>query len=403
VRIPFGTNRPTRKTPQRSHETDHRLPDIEERIVPSRHSEWRDFVIEDEVVDVIFPQAFEDRFAWEMIQDKSRYYSSVDGTPFYEPNDAVTEFPVRAPDPSLVPTVRIAAARTVPATTTTPTEEQTQAPDEQQPLRDRWMRHIEDLVGAIPARLPPLREINHRIPIVEADLKYRYHRLRCPDALQRLLIEKINRYTAAGWWEPKTTEQASPLLCILKKNGKLRTVMDLRQRNDNTTHDLTPMPDQDRIRNDVARAAVRSKLDMSDAYEQIRIEPEDVHKTSFSTIYGTFRSHVMQQGDCNAPATFQRLMTHIFRDFIGSFVHVYLDDIFIFSNSTEEHERHLALVFDAFRKAQLYLSREKVNLYAKSMECLGHVIDDDGIHADEDKMTRIRDVRHIFREIGCAR
>lgn len=94
---------------------------------------------------------------------------------------------------------------------------------------------------------------------------------------------------------------------------------------------------------------------MSDAYEQIRVEPKDVWKTVFATVYGTFVSHTMQQGDCNAPATFQRLMTTIFRDLIGRFVHVYLDDIFVFSNSVEEHEKHLALMFEKLRNAQLFL------------------------------------------------
>ena len=95
---------------------------------------------------------------------------------------------------------------------------------------------------------------------------------------------------------------------------------------------------------------------MSDAYEQVRVEPSDIWKTVFSTVYGTFVSHTMQQGDCNAPATFQRLMTIIFRDFIGKFIHVYLDDIFVFSDSIEDHEKHLGLVFDKLRKAQ-YISR----------------------------------------------
>lgn len=142
---------------------------------------------------------------------------------------------------------------------------------------------------------------------------------------------------------------------------------------------------------DVAIAKFRSKIDMSDAYEQIRVEPEDVWKTVFITVYGTFVSNVMQQGDCNAPATFQRLMTLIFRDYIGEFIHVYLDNIFVFSNTVKDHKRHLGLVFDKLRTAKLYLSTTKCNIYSKRFECLVHVINDQGLHADIDKMTKVQE------------
>ena len=66
------------------------------------------------------------------------------------------------------------------------------------------------------------------------------------------------------------------MLCILKKNGKLRTVFNLRMQNENTEKDVSPFPDQDTIWHDVARAAYRSKLDMSEAYEQIRVRDEEV-------------------------------------------------------------------------------------------------------------------------------
>ena len=132
---------------------------------------------------------------------------------------------------------------------------------------------------------------------------------------------------------------------------------------------------------------------MSEVYEQIHIKPTDIPKTAFATILGTFVSQVMQQGDCNAPSTFQRLMTAIFRDYIGKFVHIYLDDIFMFSNTLREHEHQLGLVFKRLEAARLYLSRNKVNLYSKSMDCLGHLIDDQGVHADSDKMQHIREWR----------
>ena len=80
------------------------------------------------------------------------------------------------------------------------------------------------------------------------------------------------------------------MLCVLKKNGKLHTVFDLCMQNENTEKDVSPVPDQDTIRHDVARATYRSKLDMSEAYEQIHVRDEDVPKTAFATIFGTFVS-----------------------------------------------------------------------------------------------------------------
>ena len=80
------------------------------------------------------------------------------------------------------------------------------------------------------------------------------------------------------------------MLCIPKKNSTLRTVFDLRQQNENTWKDVTPFQDQDAIRHDIVRAKFKSKLDMTEAYEQMRIRPEDVRKMTFSTIFGMFQS-----------------------------------------------------------------------------------------------------------------
>jgi hypothetical protein len=265
--------------------------------------------------------------------------------------------------------------------------------DRLSPLRRKWFEKCEDLMGPIPEKLPPFREINHEINLIDDDMAYNYHMPRCSDALRPQLRDKINRYVRAGWWEMRPVPQAAPLLCIHKKTGLLRTVVDARKRNDNMVKDITPFPDQDNIRMDVARAKYRSKIDMSDPYEQVRIRPDDVWKTAFATTFGTAVSNVMLQGDCNAPATFQRLMTWIFRDEIGSFVHVYLDDIFVFSDSVEDHEKHLKIVFDKLRKEQLYLSKTKCDLYSKDMDCLGHRITDRGLHVDSDKMARILEWR----------
>jgi hypothetical protein len=257
-------------------------------------------------------------------------------------------------------------------------------------LRQGWHDEFQSILQGVPEELPPLRAVNHEIHLIDPDKRYTYSLPRCPATVRKEFQHKLNRYVNAEWWVPATGTQAPPLLCVPKKDGRLRTVVDARQRNDNTIKDVTPLPDQEVIREDVARAKYRSKVDLADAYEQVRVEPNDVPKTLFATIMGTYYSNVVQQGDCNAPATFQRLMTSIFRDVIGRFMHVYLDDIFVYSDSVEEHQKHLRVVFERLRENHLYLKWKKCELYAKEVECLGHVIDEAGIHPDTDKLDCIR-------------
>ena len=82
-------------------------------------------------------------------------------------------------------------------------------------LREEWRKKCEDIMKGAPERLPPMREVNHRIPIVDENKRYKYHSPRCPDSLKPELIEKIARYTRAGWWEPIQVDQAAPMLCVM--------------------------------------------------------------------------------------------------------------------------------------------------------------------------------------------
>ena len=139
-------------------------------------------------------------------------------------------------------------------------------------LRKEWVELCERSFTNQPDDLPPLREINHRIPLIDESKVYHHRQPKCPDAFKPALMAKIERYTRAQWWMPATASRATPMMCIPKsaKNpNELRTVFDLREQNANTHKDLTPMPDQDAIRHAVAKARYRSKCDISNAYELI--------------------------------------------------------------------------------------------------------------------------------------
>jgi hypothetical protein len=160
-------------------------------------------------------------------------------------------------------------------------------------MRVRWKEKYADLFGSIPLEHPPFREVNHEINLVDPDKRIHYCLPKCPEHYWAELSEKVLWYTTAGWWVPATARQAVPMLCIPKKNGKLCTVFDLHEQNNNTVKDVMPFPDQDNIRHDVAHCAYQTKLDMSEVYEQIRVRPADIPKTAFATVLGTFISQVM--------------------------------------------------------------------------------------------------------------
>jgi len=126
-----------------------------------------------------------------------------------------------------------------------------------------------------------------------------------------------------------------------------------------------------------------------------------VHKTAFTMIYRTFVSNVMQQGNCNAPSMFQQAMNSIFHEYIRIFLHAYIDDLFIYSNSVQEHQKHLGLVFKKLKEHELYLKEEKCEPFAAKVNCLGHMIDKKGLHADTDKMAKICDWNrlHNFKDV----
>lgn len=185
--------------------------------------------------------------------------------------------------------------------------------DELEKIREMLRKESEDICkGAAETPLPPLRVINHRIPLIDENKTYSWRNSRCPEALRGQWEKKLKAYLDTGRWEFATGKNAIPMLLIPKKGTEgestLRTVLDKREQNANTYKVASPLPDMQVILWDVSKYPYRSLIDGKDAYEQIRIEPEDVHKTLFTTPSGTMVSYVMQIGDCNATSTYQSLM-----------------------------------------------------------------------------------------------
>src|SRR5947199_2288550 len=102
-----------------------------------------------------------------------------------------------------------------------------------------------------------------------------------------------------------------------------------------------------------------------------------------------YNSRVMQQGDCDSLSTFMRIINYILQSFLGIFVFVYLDDIFIYSDTLKDHIDHIKQVCLKLREHRLFASAKKSQFFADKLEILGHYIDNQGIHANPSKIEKI--------------
>ena len=93
----------------------------------------------------------------------------------------------------------------------------------------------------------------------------------------------------------------------------------------------------------------------------------------------------MPFGLTNAPAYFMNLMNKVFMEELDKFVVVFIDDILIYSKTTEEHEQHLRIILNKLREHELYAKFSKCEFWLQEVAFLGHIITDEGVKVDPKK------------------
>jgi hypothetical protein len=176
---------------------------------------------------------------------------------------------------------------------------------------------------------------------------------------------------------------------VKKKDQSLRLCVDYRPLNAVTVKNKYPLPHIDILFDQLAGAKVFSKVDLHSGYHQIKIRPEDVPRTAFSTRYGLYEYLVMSFGLTNALAHFMYLMNSVFMPELDKFVMVFIDDILVYSKSEEEHARHLCVILPRLRDHQLYAKFSKCAFWLKEVPFLGHIISAEGIVVDPSKVRSI--------------
>jgi ribA/ribD-fused uncharacterized protein len=214
------------------------------------------------------------------------------------------------------------------------------------------------------------------------------------DTLKAILDEQLGK----GFIKPSSSSASSPVFFVKDKGSasrgveQLRLVVDYRSLNAKIVMDEYPIPLTRTVMQQLARSKVFTKFDVRAGFNNIRIRPGDEWKTAFKTFFGLFEYQVMPFGLATAPSTFQRFINSVLSPFLDRTCFAYLDDIIIFSDSQEQHDKDVAEILRALQQAELHLKPVKCVWSVPEVSFLGFTaVAGKGLRMSDDKLQGLRE------------
>ncbi|KAG2877002.1 hypothetical protein PC115_g23473 [Phytophthora cactorum] len=262
------------------------------------------------------------------------------------------------------------------------------------PFYDVLREHKDALPDEIPADLPQDKGIQHEIDLVPG--------------------KKYCSRRQAGQVRESKSPHSAPTFCVKKPQGGWRIAHAYNKLNDATIPAQTPIPRKDVIIDLMAKSTIYSALDLCDGFYQILIRESDIALTAVNTPSGMLWEWlVMPQGLKNAPATFNRCVTHLLHS-VHDFTPSYFDDVFVHSRAVngktdvEVHKDHLRKLLGLMRKHNLYANLKKYIFWASEIPIIGCLVGKNGVRPDPEKVKVISgwptlyNVKELRQFLGLA-
>ena len=186
------------------------------------------------------------------------------------------------------------------------------------------------------------------------------------------------------------------MLFVPKGHGRsLRLCIDYRAINKITVPNRYPLPNMDELKERVRGAKYFNKIYLKNGYHLIRIKEGDEWKTAFRCRYGLFEYTVMPFGLSNAPATFQGMINHIFRDTLDQGMSAFMDVIIIWSQTLEGLHDATREVLRRLRDNRLCIAPDKCEWAQHQIEFLGYMVLGQGVAMTDEKVETLKRIEQV--------
>ena len=232
-----------------------------------------------------------------------------------------------------------------------------------------------------------------------------------PIALQEDLEAAYDEGIAKGVWKPTTfCNYGTPVVPIRKKDSKGRPTGKIRvcgdysvSVNPQLAEHRHPIPLPEELMRKFGGGHLFSKIDLSDAYNQIQLSPASQEKLALSTHRGVLLQQRLPFGITSAPGYFQEIMDQLTKDLPGA--GAYLDDIIVSGADAESHLSNLRALFQRLNEKGLRCRKEKCVFAQESIEYLGYILSKEGIAKgpkvnDVTKMPNPKNVSELRAFLG---
>ena len=218
----------------------------------------------------------------------------------------------------------------------------------------------------------------------------KFHKARpVPFAIKETVGAELDRLESEGIIQKVShSDWAAPIVAVPKKDGRFRICGDYKV-TVNTVMDVDqyPLPNPSDMFATLAGGQKFSKLDLSQAYQQLILEEDSKKYTTINTHKGLYQYTRLPFGIASSPAIFQKIMDLILQGIPN--VQCYIDDILVTGTTDAEHLNNLHEVLRRLEEHGLRVKREKCKFMQNFVDFLGHRIDAEGLHTIPDKLQAI--------------